>query len=249
MLLRSVAIQLQRQGPFTEAAGTADPIGSVLGWLRIGIAVTDADRRMLDANAQAADTLAQGAHLKLQGGYVAGANRGTARTFNALLDARVAQPGEPGVALLCGAGGALEVLAVAHAGHAGVPVFVLLLNPTRLSLTASISVLRLLYRLTAAEAQLAVCVARGHTVAEAAAQIGIGVATARTHLHHALRKTGTRRQAQLTALVSSSLAGRLRWDDAGLHQMIESRELTTTADVQRASAANQDLADVARSML
>lgn len=67
--------------------------------------------------------------------------------------------------------------------------------------TPSPEQLRCLYGLTDAEAAVAVAVTRGEGLAAVAARLGVGIATARTHLHHVFQKTGTRRQAQLVALL------------------------------------------------
>jgi DNA-binding CsgD family transcriptional regulator/PAS domain-containing protein len=55
--------------------------------------------------------------------------------------------------------------------------------------------------LTAAEADVALTLAGGHTVEEAARMLGISPHTARTQLKHALARTGARRQSALVRLV------------------------------------------------
>ncbi|HTM60289.1 MAG TPA: hypothetical protein VL199_07995 [Burkholderiales bacterium] len=59
-----------------------------------------------------------------------------------------------------------------------------------------------LFRLSRAEARLAVGLLKGLSAAECAAQSGVGVATIRSQLHSIFSKTGVRRQAQLVALFS-----------------------------------------------
>jgi len=193
----------------TEAveSGTNAAIVAALRWLRIGIAVVDVQRRLLSANATAAETLALAAHLKLEEGHVLGAHPGAARSLDTLLAACEEDSARPGVALLSATDGStLEVLAVSGSVSPLGRSFVLMLNQTRRAHCASVRALQSLYRLTASEAQLAAQVAGGSTLAEAAADIGIGIATGRTHLHHALRKTASRRQAELAGLICSSLA-------------------------------------------
>ncbi len=63
------------------------------------------------------------------------------------------------------------------------------------------AVLRGLFDLTAAEAKLASLLSGGLSVAEAAAQRGISVPTARSQLAQIFRKTGTRQQSELVALL------------------------------------------------
>lgn len=62
-----------------------------------------------------------------------------------------------------------------------------------------------LYGLTPAETRLIGLLARGHSVDETAAALGIARSTARTHLRRVFEKTGTARQTQLMKLVMSAL--------------------------------------------
>jgi len=66
------------------------------------------------------------------------------------------------------------------------------------------AVLRGLFDLTAAEARLARILAAGQSVAEAASQRGISLPTARSQLAQIFRKTGTRQQSELVALLKGS---------------------------------------------
>ena len=59
-----------------------------------------------------------------------------------------------------------------------------------------------LFRLSRAEARLAIGLMKGLSAAECAAQAGVGVATIRSQLHSMFSKTGVRRQAQLVALLA-----------------------------------------------
>lgn len=61
-----------------------------------------------------------------------------------------------------------------------------------------------LFDLTPAEARLAVELASGHSVQEAAMEIGIAVKSARTYLERIFRKTETSRQSELVALLKSA---------------------------------------------
>lgn len=61
--------------------------------------------------------------------------------------------------------------------------------------------LRQRYRLTAAEARVAMQLAQGQTAAEVAASAGISMTTVRTHIQNVLGKMGLSRQSQLVARV------------------------------------------------
>jgi DNA-binding CsgD family transcriptional regulator/GAF domain-containing protein len=68
--------------------------------------------------------------------------------------------------------------------------------------------LRTFYGLTPAEARLACALAQGASVDDYGASQQLSVNTVRTHLKHALEKTGVHRQSQLVALVAQLPAAR-----------------------------------------
>jgi DNA-binding CsgD family transcriptional regulator len=68
------------------------------------------------------------------------------------------------------------------------------------------AVLHSRFRLTPAEARIALGIARGEALRAIAETHGIAVATARTQLKSVFKKTGTHRQAELTALLAVGLA-------------------------------------------
>jgi DNA-binding CsgD family transcriptional regulator len=69
-------------------------------------------------------------------------------------------------------------------------------------LQAAEKILSSSFRLTPAEARIAYGIARGKTLATIAAAHGIAMTTAKTQLHAVFIKTGTHRQAELTALLA-----------------------------------------------
>ena len=83
-------------------------------------------------------------------------------------------------------------------------VCVVIADPDRQELLPA-DTLQKLFGLTPAEARLAVRLARGDALAEAAAELKITYATARTQLVVIFRKTGTRRQGELIKLLLSSV--------------------------------------------
>jgi DNA-binding CsgD family transcriptional regulator len=72
------------------------------------------------------------------------------------------------------------------------------------SSTPSPSILMGLFDLTPAEVKLAVALATGRTVQQAAIDASIQLTTARTYLDRIFRKTGTHQQSQLVALLKSA---------------------------------------------
>jgi DNA-binding CsgD family transcriptional regulator len=85
-------------------------------------------------------------------------------------------------------------------GERGKPtVLVLLRDPETTRPRAAF--LRDAFGLTPAEAAVAAALCCGAPVSKIAAELGVGLSTVRTHLKSALLKTGTRRQAELVALL------------------------------------------------
>ena len=60
-----------------------------------------------------------------------------------------------------------------------------------------------LFGLTHAEARVATTLLGADGPREVAVQLGVGLATVRTHLHRLYDKTGTRRQAELVRLLAT----------------------------------------------
>jgi DNA-binding CsgD family transcriptional regulator len=77
----------------------------------------------------------------------------------------------------------------------------LVVSDPELRLGPSPDLLGSIFRLTPAEVQVALGVARGKKLAEIAADHGNKVGTVRTHAKAVFAKTGTRGQAELAALV------------------------------------------------
>jgi DNA-binding CsgD family transcriptional regulator len=66
--------------------------------------------------------------------------------------------------------------------------------------------LRELFGLTRTEASVAAALGRGASLENIAANMGIGLATVRSHLKRILAKTGTHRQAETAALLARSVS-------------------------------------------
>jgi DNA-binding CsgD family transcriptional regulator len=80
-------------------------------------------------------------------------------------------------------------------------VGVLILMPARTPQAPSVELVQSLFDLTAAEARVARSLTVGQTVDEIAAEKGISSHTVRTHVRGVLEKTGSRRQADVIALL------------------------------------------------
>lgn len=78
---------------------------------------------------------------------------------------------------------------------------VFIIDPTR-DAGPPHTMLRMLYRLTNAEAQVALRVLQGNGLARIAGNLGVSQATVKTHLQHVFAKTATHRQAELVRLLT-----------------------------------------------
>jgi DNA-binding CsgD family transcriptional regulator len=91
----------------------------------------------------------------------------------------------------------------AEEGRAAPDVAVFVTDPDAFH-SPAYEVLRELYDLTPAEARLARLLARGRSLREAARLHTVALSTVRTQVKGVLQKTGTRRQAELVALMAHS---------------------------------------------
>jgi DNA-binding CsgD family transcriptional regulator len=82
-------------------------------------------------------------------------------------------------------------------------VAILITDPERSLPEGTEQRLALQFGLTPAEARVATRLVQGMTVEDAAAELSIGIATARTHVRNLLQKTGTTRQAELIRVLLS----------------------------------------------
>jgi len=79
---------------------------------------------------------------------------------------------------------------------------ILILSGVEESEAEQLAMLRQAFRLTPSEARIAVCLADGKSLEEAAQEMAIAQETVRSHLKSIFRKTGTHRQGELVALVA-----------------------------------------------
>eukprot|EP01037_Dinobryon_pediforme_P008054 gene8054-8131_t len=177
--------------------------------LGLAVLVLDPERRIVSSNALADTILAQGEGLRRRGEELAFARSDHQRTVIALLGQgspaapptrfRVERPVHGDVVITARP---LELTAI-HAGTGALALFLARPGPEQ---PADPQTLRDLFALTPAEARLAVALARGSTLVDAAQAIGIAHNTAKAQLRSVFAKTGVHRQAQLVALIGS-LAG------------------------------------------
>lgn len=98
---------------------------------------------------------------------------------------------------------ALEIVVIPLAGHSTI---VLLVSDPEASLSYPRDILRKLYGLTRAEAELAALLANGYSLQDAQRRLGLQMETIRSRLKGVFAKTGTGRQAELVRLLLTSSA-------------------------------------------
>jgi DNA-binding CsgD family transcriptional regulator len=67
-------------------------------------------------------------------------------------------------------------------------------------------VLQRLYGLTPSEAKISMLIAQGISLKDVADTLGISMGTARSHLNHVFKKTGSHRQAHLVQQINTGPA-------------------------------------------
>jgi DNA-binding CsgD family transcriptional regulator len=203
-----------RLGGVREAPDTAT--GAALEALPDGVALLDAHRRLVFANAalRAMAAARDGLSLTLDGGLAAtepAAQGGLHRAVTAALAAlggRLALLPEAGrVAVPRPSGGAYVVRALPLRrapgdGHRSFRGAMLLVTESAPRARPGAALLAQLFRLTPAEAALAASLAAGRSAKDHAARRSVSPETVKSQMAELRRKTGCRRQAELAALLA-----------------------------------------------
>lgn len=206
-------------------AGLADGCGmQALDCVDTAVFLVDADLRLLHANAAAAALLGPDTALRLQEGRLVQQDAGGALTLGRVVRAAL-DPGPCRIAAepqsLCLARRCRQPLLLTVAPFlppSGLPwlqpcAIVMARDPEGHRLSRR--VLMQLFGLTPAEAGVAQALAHGDAPEDIAAALGVSIHTVKTHLHRLFRKTGTRRQGELVALLHGAPAAVTHADGAG----------------------------------
>lgn len=189
------------------------------------VAVVDAQRRLLYANAAMQRLLRRDGALLVRHGELRTTEPAQQPRFVALVaDALAAvQPGRPAAAplrLQDGERGHLSLHAMVSAGHLerallGRPTVLLTATESLGGRIADRAAIGRHYGCTRSESALVQLIAQGHTLRQAAEAMGVTYGTARSYLKLVFDKTGTRTQAQLVARVLGD--GAVQRPDPDLH--------------------------------
>jgi DNA-binding CsgD family transcriptional regulator len=194
----------------------ADPITEQLDWSPVATIIASADGQIVHLNRAAAACLGRNDGIHSIHGRLAGQTRAaTDRLRRAISraggDAATGQPGTANALSLPREGGpGLTVLVEPHrrpgtARDERGPAAILFIRDPGAS-ALSCTALQSLFGLTASEAAIASALAAGKAPEEIAAGSNIALNTVRAHLKSVFSKTGTRRQAQLVAMLLCSVA-------------------------------------------
>jgi DNA-binding CsgD family transcriptional regulator len=178
--------------------------------LSVGIVLVDRFAKVLFANAAARSMSGGDSGVLVNSRLTA---RSPARRFGELIQSALDQETVRVVALPSPAGGLPMIVLVSpmrmrdlkrpdRCGHRNAVGLVKLYDPGRQA-PIPVSWMMDAYCLTRAEAQVAIAIASGASVAEIALRLRISSNTVRTHLRHVFDKTGNRRQTHLCRLVST----------------------------------------------
>ncbi len=190
---------------------------------RLGVAgfLLDVTGRVTQSNRTAAALLACAAGVTIRHGRLVLGSEDAQRQLGEVLararktaDAPAGEPShvpevitirrEPGSPSLAVAARILSSPADLRSDHA--PVVALYVSRPEQGSTLSPAVIRQLLGVTPAEAQLAACLANGATINQAAQELGVTLATARTQLYSIFRKTGMHRQSELVSVIAQTSA-------------------------------------------
>jgi DNA-binding CsgD family transcriptional regulator/PAS domain-containing protein len=208
---RAVAIGAATERKTTEAAALADTLDGV----NAGMFLVDANGRIVHANASGQTLLDERSVLRAGNGRLAAVEAAADQELSqtlALAAGGDAAIGTKGVAVpLKARDGDRYVAHVlpltsgerrrAGAGYAAVAA--LFVHKAELDIPSSPETIARLYKLTPTELRVLLAVVEIGGVPEVAEALGIGEATAKTHLHRLFAKTETTRQAELVKLVAA----------------------------------------------
>jgi DNA-binding CsgD family transcriptional regulator/PAS domain-containing protein len=202
-LISHLRIALDLHARLTTTQAESQLFSSAMADLAVATLILDRTGRIMRRNAVAARMMEDGGLLAEQGGKLEPRTHAAARTISQILAAPPAAGEESQFEIATADGQTLHGRARAVPSSAygdGAWVALFLADPTQ-STGPSSDMLRDRFQLTKSEAALALHLAKGATLADAASELYIAYNTARSHLRAIFAKTGTHRQVQLVTLL------------------------------------------------
>ena len=209
-LVPHLQLSLRTQHHVRELIDDHDDLAPAIDVLRHGIAILGANQLVVHLNSTAIRILGSNDGLRLRAGRVealrapvdAELRRSIDRAFTHddldLWGGSVCCPRPSGQRSFV-----IHVMPVHHHTDTSPQIrraIVVIIDP-ELKAEQPASLLRRLYGLTAAEADIALHIARGADLKQIAEELSVSITTVRKHLQHLYDKTGTHRQAELVRLL------------------------------------------------
>ena len=198
------AIRTQRY--FENAEHAASDIAAALDSVSHGVIVVDARSTVLHVNQAARAILRDDDGLAIKAGCLAALNSAANYTLLRAVGIAVTGTTGAGASLACSRPSGkrsyvVHVLPYRSESGAAVPrALIAVIDPERTT-EPETTMLRRLYGLTPAEAEVAIRVLRGDGLKPISDELAVSLATVKTHLHHVFDKTDTHRQAELVRLL------------------------------------------------
>lgn len=202
-LIPHLRIALDLHARLTTTQAESQLFSSAMADLAVATLILDRTGRIMRRNAVAARMLEDGGLLAEQGGKLEPRTHAAARTISQILAVPPTAGEESQFEIATADGRTLHGRARAVPSSAygdGAWVALFLADPTQ-SAGPTSDMLRDRFQLTKSEAALALHLAKGATLADAASELDIAYNTARSHLRAIFAKTGTHRQVQLVTLL------------------------------------------------
>jgi DNA-binding CsgD family transcriptional regulator len=198
---------LHTQNHFAELARSPGDITAVIDTIRHGIVIVEPNRDVVQLNAAAEQILTAGDGLCMRSKRIE-ASRGSANNHlhSSVSHACVPQQNaRNGDSLACTRPSGkrpyiIHVLPLTADDHAPTRVLVMIIDP-ELEPEPPKMLIRRLFGLTNAEADVALRVMRGDGLKPISEDMALSIATIKTHVHHIFDKTDTHRQAELVRLL------------------------------------------------
>ena len=200
------ALQLRNQLQQANLAGQCGV--ALLDCLDTAVFLVDEDLRLLHANVAAGALLVRGSALRLLNGRLTQQDSGSAHSLGRMVHAVLAAAPGPQSLCLERRGHPPLLLTAAPFPAPDAPpgqrprAVVMARDPEAHKLPCN--ALRQLFGLTQAEAGVAQALAHGDALDKIAVDLDISLHTVKTHLQKLFRKTGTRRQGELVALLHAA---------------------------------------------
>ena len=202
-LIPHLRIALDLHARLTSTLAESQLFSSAMAGLAVATLILDREGRILRRNDVAARMLADGSIVAEQHGKLEPRTGSSAATINRIL----ASPPPAGEEILfdvASAGGTplhARARAIPSSAYGDGAWLALFIADTSRPAGPSEDLLRERFQLTRAEAGLALHLAQGATLADAADALGIAYNTARSHLRAIFAKTSTHRQLELVTLL------------------------------------------------